>query len=377
MVVKLDAKDAIRSTVTKLRQYLSLDHAQPLNEANTKAAFVDKYITALGYEGLEDIVREYYVKNSQEFIDYVLRCQSKAVLAIEAKPLHSDLTDKHAAQLVAYCAVEGIEWSALTNGRELRLFNQYIKGDLQSKQVLKLDLLAFNSDEEYDAIFEQLWLLSKESMSTPTGIKTWLEQRRLDRSIRAALLNPASLVVNTLRKQLLSTADLKVTPEAIVQWVRSQLTPNVVTLPLKAEPPVDKIDPEKEPVVTAIYGLDYYMNIRPPALAKDFWKLCGRVEDLVNQRGWNLRRHNQKGYVPFKNGFFVVFGVNFLGKGVSLWFRVPEDVAKQTQVEGHTMYRYYKALNQAEYKIDEGDVDLAPFAPLFEAAYKNIVSKKP
>ena len=72
---------------------------------------------------------------------------SGPLLAIEAKPLQTDLTDKHAAQLIQYCAVEGIEWAALTNGRELQFFNTFLKPDLAAKRVLRLDLLAFNSDD--------------------------------------------------------------------------------------------------------------------------------------------------------------------------------------------------------------------------------------
>src|SRR5438046_178967 len=106
------AAQVFRQTLTNIKQFLAQEAPTKLSEATTRAEFIEKYITALGYEGLEDIVREYYVKNSQEFIDYVLRARREQVLAIEAKPLQTDLTDKHAAQLVQYCAVEGIEWAA-------------------------------------------------------------------------------------------------------------------------------------------------------------------------------------------------------------------------------------------------------------------------
>src|SRR5215217_7464386 len=100
------AAQTVRQTLTKVKQFLAQEKPPKLSEADTKAVFIERYIGALGYEGLEDVVREYYVKNSQEFIDYVLRTDGEPVLAIEAKPLQTDLTDKHAAQLVQYCAVE-------------------------------------------------------------------------------------------------------------------------------------------------------------------------------------------------------------------------------------------------------------------------------
>src|SRR3954451_6555920 len=106
-------KAAIRATLDQLKQFLSGQKSRRLSESDTKANFIEKYIDALGYRGLADITREYYVKNSQEFIDYVLRSNSEPILAIEAKSLHTELTDKAGAQLVQYCAVEGIEWCAL------------------------------------------------------------------------------------------------------------------------------------------------------------------------------------------------------------------------------------------------------------------------
>ncbi len=148
------SKAATRTTLDQLKQFLSGQKTPRLSESDTKANFIEKYIDALGYRGLADVTREYYVKNSQEFIDYVLRSGDKLLLAIEAKALQHDLTDKMAAQLVQYCAVEGIEWCVLTNGWELRLYNQYLKGALEAKLIFKLDLIAYNTDEEFDAIFE-------------------------------------------------------------------------------------------------------------------------------------------------------------------------------------------------------------------------------
>jgi hypothetical protein len=196
------AAATIRKSLRQVKQFLAQEAPPRLSEADTKANFIEKYIAALGYEGLEDVVREYYVKNSQEFIDDVLRVAGRPALAIEAKPLQTDLTDKHAAQLIHYCSVEGIEWCALTNARSLWLFNTYLKGDQNQKLVVKLDLLGFNSDEEFEVLFAQLWLLSKTSLSSPTMITSWMEQRRLDQALRTILLNPHSATIKALLAEL-------------------------------------------------------------------------------------------------------------------------------------------------------------------------------
>lgn len=70
----------------------------------------------------------------------------------------------------------------------------------------------------------------------PSGVSTWLEQRRMDQALRALLLNSASPVVKTLRKYL-GESDVKATPEAISQWFRAQLSTNVTPLPLQGVRP--------------------------------------------------------------------------------------------------------------------------------------------
>lgn len=224
-----DPKAEIQRRLSGVKAFLAGDAPPRLSESDTKANFIEPIIAALGWEGIGVVTREYYVRNSQEFIDYVMTGPGGLLLAIEAKPLQTQLTDKHAAQLIQYCAVEGIEWAALTNGRELQFFNSFLKPDLTAKRVLRLDLLAFNNDAEFDALFGQLWQLSRESMTTPSGVRTWLNQRRLDAVLRAIVLDPSSPTVRQLRTAL-TNSEISATAQDVSQWFRSHLIPPIVTL---------------------------------------------------------------------------------------------------------------------------------------------------
>lgn len=93
----------------------------------------------------------------------------RPLAAIETKKLHAILTDNHAAQLVQHCAVDGIEWEELTNAREFHLFNTFPRRDPAAKRVLALGPLAFNSDEEFAAVFAQLWQLTRERNDRAVG----------------------------------------------------------------------------------------------------------------------------------------------------------------------------------------------------------------
>ncbi len=245
------ARDGIRSTLAELRTFLAQESVPRLSEADTKAYFIEPIIAALGWIGIGVVTREYYVKNSQEFIDYVLFSASDPgagqvpVLAIETKALQVDLTEKHAAQLIQYCAVEGIEWAALTNGRELQFFNTFLKPDLAAKRVMRLDLLAFNSDEEFDILCEQLWQLSQESIIT-ASVRTWLNQLRLDKAVRETILNPASPIIKHLRK-VLAGSEVRASPQELVQWFRAQLAPPIPRIHSRAQRQAAELSPNISP----------------------------------------------------------------------------------------------------------------------------------
>jgi hypothetical protein len=167
------------------------------------------------------------------------------LLAVEAKSLQSDLTDKHAAQLVQYCAVEGIEWAALTNGRELQFFNTFLKTDLSSKRILDIDMLGFRTEEDFDELFEQLWRLSRSHLSTPQGAQSWLNQRRLDLRLRQSLLDPGSAAIRQVQ-EILESEEVSVSNQELSQWFRSHLTPAKSRRPVQPHEALPQAQPHAE-----------------------------------------------------------------------------------------------------------------------------------
>lgn len=109
-----------------------------------------------------------------------------------------------------------------------------------------------------------------------------------------------------------------------------------------------------------------------------FFRKVGEIENLIKEKGWNLTVNYNKGYVSFKYGFPIVFGVTFItSKTVCIFFKIPkklaEDIQKNKKIE---LFRYEDQWKEARYKIDSVDFNVKKLLPLFEAAYDYIVGNK-
>src|SRR5216683_1589853 len=72
-----------------------------------------------------------------------------------------NISEADAGQLVQYCSVVGIEWAVVTNARQWWLYHQFAQVRLQEKLVFTLDLVAWNTPAEFQALTALLTLVSK------------------------------------------------------------------------------------------------------------------------------------------------------------------------------------------------------------------------
>ena len=233
MSFKSDAALEIRTTLDSVKAELAA--GTRLSEADTRANFIDPLLRALGYKGMADIEREVYAKDTKEYLDYVLKIGGQPRIAVEAKAISRSLTDADAAQVIQYCSILGIEWAVVTNAREWRLYHQFAQSDLAGKLLFNLDLVGWTTAHEFESLFDQLWLVSREAFEGSDGPKGWLRAQRLDASLRDSLTNPASVEVKYLRKRLADQA-IDATPEDVATWFKGKLL-DAVPIPSAAPPP--------------------------------------------------------------------------------------------------------------------------------------------
>jgi len=216
------SRDRVAAALKTLRGRAAHPDAERLPEAATKSQFVEPLLHAMGYESLDDIEWEHHVKPSGEYIDYVLKVAGNPVIAVEAKSFGTELVDKHAAQLVQYATVEGIEWCLLTNGREMRLLNYRLKGGLGAQHVIDLDVLA----EQPDDVLDVLSLLTKEGMANQDNLKQWMREAVLDRALRLELLDSHSATTVQLAETAGEKTGLGLTSEDVSRWFARILGPS-------------------------------------------------------------------------------------------------------------------------------------------------------
>jgi len=241
---KDEAKARLRAVLAELAAVWATPEGKSLGEAMTRHNFVNKYIDLLGYEGIADLELEHPVRNTGKFIDYVLKVGGDSAIAVEAKPLGPTLSDDVGAQLLEYQVVENIEWGVATNARQVWVYYLYLQGPARDKCVMKLDLLSEDLDVRFDMLFERLWLLSNESMSTGIGLRSMIKESQLEKAIEGAILDKTSKVVQALRADVKDRTEgkIKVTPDEVVSWLRNRLAraaPSPPTQP-RAEPAITR-----------------------------------------------------------------------------------------------------------------------------------------
>jgi predicted type IV restriction endonuclease len=170
-----------------------------LSEYDTRAFFIDKSLSALGYREIEDIQHGVPVE-SGNFADYVLKVKGKPVIVVEAKKLGSELKSKDAAQLVQYCATLGVRWGVLTNGSRFEVYDAPVLDvPPHERLIFAVDLTEFSDETDFDArVYPELSLIAKGEMESGGG----LERRVAQEAVREILTSGESKSLSILRKEL-------------------------------------------------------------------------------------------------------------------------------------------------------------------------------
>lgn len=195
--------EAVKRCVDLLERHRR--RAQRIGEQNTKASLIEPVIGALGWDLFDpdEVHREYRRRGTDNPVDYALLLLRTPRLFIEAKGLGENLNDpRWANQTISYAAVAGIEWVALTDGSEWRVYNAHAPVPIEQKLFRAVRL-----EDDVEAAVELLSLLSKDNMRENRIEELW-KGFFVDRQVRAELVElfaggePASDLVALLDRRL-------------------------------------------------------------------------------------------------------------------------------------------------------------------------------
>ena len=159
---KEQARKNLTVLVAKFKSEFESGKTQNYNEEATKTAFIQPLLKdVLGWDvnNNDEVSPEERV--SRDRVDYGLKINGKTVMFVEAKPVKADL-DRHIEQAIKYgFNRRDVPFVMLTDFEGIMLFDTTIKPNFKNlKKGMKLDI----PWKEYLSSFDELWILSKESV---------------------------------------------------------------------------------------------------------------------------------------------------------------------------------------------------------------------
>jgi Type I restriction enzyme R protein N terminus (HSDR_N) len=223
VATKTEAAHEVRKVLQTVKDFYSKPGHTKLTEADTRAHFIDALVRALGYGEIGDVQHEVYVQDAKQYLDYLLFLDGKPCAGVEAKALDSAISDGNGgAQIIQYAVILGVEWGIVTNGRQWRLYHTFAKGPLADKIVLSVDLIGWETDGQFESVFDQLWLVSKESLGSGAGPETWLSAKRLSETLKSTLVDPLSSEIRALTERL-HERGISASPDELAMWFQTRL----------------------------------------------------------------------------------------------------------------------------------------------------------
>jgi hypothetical protein len=206
MSISAKATERMKVALKRFQPIIQAAKARDVNESDTVVIVTDVLEYIFGYDKYAEITSEYAIRGT--YCDLAIKIDGKLVFLMEVKAIGLELKDQHVKQAIDYAANQGIEWVALTNGAEWRIYRVSFGKPINFDLVETFNLLTISLKDK--ATLETLALLSKEGLK-----KSKLEQHHSYKQILNRFTVGAILfsdpVVDSIRKEL-----RKLSPEAKV-----------------------------------------------------------------------------------------------------------------------------------------------------------------
>src|SRR4030042_693514 len=185
---------------------ISSAKARDANESDTSMIVTDIMAELFGYDKYSEVTKELAIRGT--YCDLATKIEGKFQMLIEVKAVGIDLKESHIKQAIDYASNKGIEWVALTNANNWKVFKVIFSKPIDFEMVLDIDLLTLNFKNETH--LENLFLLTKESM-IKSGLYAYHDQIQATNKFYLGALILSDTVLEAIRRELRRiTPDVKV-----------------------------------------------------------------------------------------------------------------------------------------------------------------------
>lgn len=157
-----------------------------ISEQDTIRVLITPALQALGWDihDIEEVRNEYRHNTAHNPVDYALFLNRSPVLFVEAKPLAQSLDDaRWVLQTLGYAHGAGVDWCALTNGVEWRIYKVLAQGEADRKLFATVTI---DKPGELDDAARVLGLLGRENMRARAIDDLW-QAWHVDRQVKELL----------------------------------------------------------------------------------------------------------------------------------------------------------------------------------------------
>lgn len=191
------AGERITAGLKKFQPILAAAKTRDINESDTVVIVTDMLQEIFGYDKYSEITSEHMIRGT--FCDLAVKLDGAVQFLIEVKAIGLELKDQFVKQAIDYASNKGVEWVALTNGIEWRVFRVTFAKPIDFEVVVDLDFATLNhrSDDDIDL----LGLLSKEGWQKARIGDYYHQRQALSRFTLGALI-VSDPVLEVIRREI-------------------------------------------------------------------------------------------------------------------------------------------------------------------------------
>lgn len=212
-------EERLRAALKQFTPVLQAQRDRDVSEADTVTLVKDLLAEMLGFDKYAELTSEHAIRGT--YCDLAVKLDGKLRLLIEVKAIGLQLSERHVKQAVDYAANQGVEWVALTNAIQWKLFRVVFAKPIEAKQACEFDLLTVNIRSDDD--LEKLYLLSREGFQRSALQEYSERQAATSRFLLASLLLNDDDVVAVIRRELRKVTEMLVDPETIQSVLRQEV----------------------------------------------------------------------------------------------------------------------------------------------------------